>query len=183
MPFSSDIGVTAFESSAYGRCSWASRNVDRTNGFRSPPGGPTKRPRPFLIVNWWLPRLLRRRLNGEPGRLRLAWNYNKADHRFSLSLFSSFSRKAWTSRDTRLREQGGFLLVLFPRNINPLRPGVAIVWAFKICLQGRMSSQWPHSKFLFALTIRNYVISRLVDLSLGLETTAQEEEEYVLNIG
>lgn len=29
----------------------ASRYVERTRGFRSPPGGPTNLPRPFLIVN------------------------------------------------------------------------------------------------------------------------------------
>jgi hypothetical protein len=51
----------------------ASRYVERTRGFRSPPGGPTNLPRPFLIVNWWLPREPRRKLNGEPGKLRLAW--------------------------------------------------------------------------------------------------------------
>lgn len=55
----------------------ASRYVDRTRGFRSPPGGPTILPRPFLIVYWWLPREPRRKLNGEPGRLRLAWNIFK----------------------------------------------------------------------------------------------------------
>lgn len=69
-PFSSLIGVTALESSAYGRCSWASRYVDRTRGFRSP-GGITMR-RLLRSGNWWLPREPRRRLNGDPGRLRLA---------------------------------------------------------------------------------------------------------------
>jgi hypothetical protein len=55
----------------------ASRYVERTRGFRSPPGGPTNLPRPFLIVNWWLPREPRRKLNGEPGKLRLAWKILK----------------------------------------------------------------------------------------------------------
>lgn len=50
-PFSSDIGVTAFESSAYGKCSCASRYVESTNGFLSLPGTPTKRPLPLRIVN------------------------------------------------------------------------------------------------------------------------------------
>lgn len=50
-PFSSDIGVTAFESSAYGKCSCASKYVDKTNGFRSFPDTPN-RPRPFRIVNY-----------------------------------------------------------------------------------------------------------------------------------
>lgn len=52
-PFSSDIGVTAFESSAYGKCSCASKYVDSTNGLRSLPGIP-KRPRPLRIVNYWI---------------------------------------------------------------------------------------------------------------------------------
>lgn len=65
-PFSSDMGVTAFESSAYGKCSCASKYVDNTNGFLSP-----KR-LPFLNVNWWLPLEPLLMLNGEPGRLRLA---------------------------------------------------------------------------------------------------------------
>lgn len=50
-PFSSDIGVTAFESSAYGKCFCASKYDDKTNGFRSFPGIPN-RPRPFRIVNY-----------------------------------------------------------------------------------------------------------------------------------
>lgn len=68
-PFSSDIGVTAFESSAYGKCSWASRYVDKTNGFLSLPGIPTNLPpRPFLIVNWCDPLEPLLMLNGEPGK-------------------------------------------------------------------------------------------------------------------
>lgn len=79
-PLSSDMGVTAAESSAYGRCSWASRYVDRTSGLRSalllllfePP--PTRRG-PLRHVNWWLPREARRTANGEPGKLRLAYDF------------------------------------------------------------------------------------------------------------
>lgn len=79
-PFSSDIGVTAFESSAYGRCSCASKYVCSTNGFLSfpPDGTPTNRPR-FLSVNWWEPLEPRRGLNGDPGSESEAFWYNRED--------------------------------------------------------------------------------------------------------
>lgn len=71
-PFSSDIGVTAFESSAYGKCSCASKYVWSTKGFLSLHDTPTKRFR-FRKVNWWEPRDPRRGLNGEPGSDNEAW--------------------------------------------------------------------------------------------------------------
>lgn len=49
----------------------ASSNVFKTNGLVS---APVNLGLPFRWDSWWLPREARRMLNGEPGKLRLAWN-------------------------------------------------------------------------------------------------------------
>ena len=65
-PFNSDLGVTAVESSAYGRCSWASRYVKRTKGFLD-----DELPYFSCSLTWELNELLfeARRTKGEAGRL------------------------------------------------------------------------------------------------------------------